>query len=73
MARPSKKDVYVRINDKKEEIRQAEEQLTKLNEELKELLREQDELEMSRMLAAIRDQNIDIETALAKLLSQQSK
>ena len=73
MARPSKKDVYVRINDKKEEIRQAEDQLTKLNEELKELLREQDELEMSRMLAAIRDQNIDIETALAKLLSQQSK
>ena len=67
MARTSKKDVYVRIHDKKEEIRQAEEQLAKLNEELKELLREQDELEMTRMLEAIRNQGIDIETALSKL------
>ena len=67
MARTSKKDVYTRIDDKKEEIRQAEEQLAKLNEELKELLREQDELEMSRMLEAIRNQGIDIETALSKL------
>ena len=73
MARTSKKDVYTRIDDKKEEIKQAEEQLAKLNEELKELLREQDELEMTRMLSAIRDQNIDIETALAKLLSDKSK
>ena len=67
MARTSKKDVYTRIDDKKEEIRQAEEQLAKLNEELKELLREQDELEMTRMLEAIRNQGIDIETALSKL------
>ena len=73
MARPSKKDVYVRINDKKEEIRQAEEQLAKLNEELKELLKEQDELEMSRMLEAIRNQGIDIETALSKLTNINSK
>ena len=73
MARTSKKDVYTRIEDKKEEIRQAEEQLAKLNEELKDLLKEQDELEMSRMLTAIRDQNIDIETALAKLLSDKTK
>ena len=73
MARTSKKDVYTRIDDKKEEIRQAEEQLAKLNEELKELLREQDELEMSRMLEAIRNQGIDIETALSKLTNTNSK
>ena len=33
MARTSKKDVYTRIDDKKEEIKQAEEQLAKLSEE----------------------------------------
>jgi len=73
MARVSKKDVYVRIADKKEEIRQTEELLTQLNEELKVLYKEQDELEMSRMLETIRSQGIDIETALAKLLSEKSK
>lgn len=73
MARVSKKDVYARITDKKEEIKQTEEQLAKLNEELKVLYQEQDELEMSRMLEAIRNQGIDIETALAKLLSEKNK
>ena len=73
MARQAKKNVYERIADKKADIAQAEEYLVQLNEELKELLREQDELEMSRMLAAIRDQNIDIETELTKLLSDKTK
>ena len=67
MARQSKKNVYERIEDKKADIAQAEEYLVQLNEELKELLREQDELEMTRMLEAIRNQGIDIETALSKL------
>ena len=73
MARTSKKDVYTRIEDKREEIKQAEEQLMKLNNELKVLYQEQDELEMSRMLEAIRNQGIDIETALSKLLSEKTK
>lgn len=67
MARVSKKDVYTRIDEKREEIKQTGEQLAKLNEELKVLYQEQDELEMSRMLEAIRNQGIDIETALSKL------
>ena len=67
MARQAKKNVYERIEDKKADIVQAEEYLVQLNEELKELLREQDELEMTRMLEAIRNQGIDIETALSKL------
>ena len=37
MARVSKKDVYTRIDEKREEIKQTEEQLAKLNEELKVL------------------------------------
>ena len=73
MARTSKKDVYIRIADKKEEIRQAEDMLTQLNEELKVLYKEQDDLEMTRMLEAIRNQGIDIETALSKLLSDKTK
>lgn len=73
MARVSKKDVYTRIDEKREEIKQTEEQLAKLNEELKVLYQEQDELEMSRMLEAIRNQGIDIETALAKLLAEKTK
>ena len=72
MARPSKKTktIYERIEEKKKDIKQAEEYLIQLNEELKELFREQDELEMLRMLEIIRSQGIDIETALAKLSSQ---
>ena len=73
MARPSKKTVYERIEDKKKDIQQAEEYLIQLNEELKELYKEQDELEMVRMLETIRSQGIDIETALAKLLSEKTK
>ena len=73
MARQAKKNVYERIADKKADIAQAEEYLVQLNEELKELLREQDELEMARMLEAIRNQGIDIETALSKLTNTNSK
>lgn len=73
MARQAKKNVYERIEDKKHDIKQAEEYLLQLNEELKELLKEQDDLEMTRMLEAIRNQGIDIETALAKLLSEKVK
>lgn len=73
MARQAKKNVYERIEDKKKDIKQAEEYLVQLNEELKELLKEQDELEMVQMLEAIRSQGIDIETALSKLLSDKSK
>ena len=73
MARQAKKNVYERIEDKKHDIKQAEEYLLQLNEELKELLKEQDDLEMTRMLEVIRNQGIDIETALSKLLSDKTK
>ena len=67
MARTAKKDVYSRIADKKDEIRQAEETLCKLNEDLKLLLREQDELEMKLLLQQMKDRNMDIKTALDML------
>lgn len=67
MARPSKKNVYERIEDKKKEIQQAEDVLARLNNELQDLYKEQDQEEMLRMLDAIRSQGIDIETALSKL------
>ena len=67
MARTAKKDVYSRIADKKDEIRQAEETLCKLNEDLKLLLREQDELEMKLLLQKMKDGHLDIKTALDML------
>lgn len=73
MARPSKKSVYERIEDKKKEIQQAEEILARLNQELQVLYKEQDQEEMTRMLDAIRSQGIDIETALTKLSGASTK
>ena len=73
MARVSRKSIYERIEDQKNKIKEAEDQLAKLNEELKELYKEQDAEEMLRMLEAIRNQGIDIETALSKLTNINSK
>lgn len=71
MARkPKTISVYERINQKKSEIQQAEDVLAKLNNELKELYKEQDNEEMLRMLEAIRNNGIDIETALTKLTNK---
>ena len=71
MARKSKiVSVYERINQKKNEIQQEENVLAKLNNELKELYKEQDNEEMLRMLEAIRSNGLDIETALTKLTNK---
>lgn len=69
MARTKKitKDIYEKIEDKKLEIQKAEDEVKRLNEELKVLFDEQDKEEMEKMLQSIRSQGIDIETALKKL------
>lgn len=68
MARPIKKNIYERIADKKNEIKHTEELLSRLNNELQDLYKEQDKEEMERMLQQIRANGIDINEAL-KLLS----
>ena len=75
MARPSKKglSVYERIEQKKNEIKEAEETLVRLNNELKVLLQEQDDLEMHQMLEQIRVNGIDINQALELLANKKTK
>lgn len=73
MARPVKKDVYTRINEKQNEIKKAEETLARLNDELKVLFQEQDDLEMHQMLEQIRANGIDINQALELLANKKTK
>ena len=67
MARPSRKSVYERIEDKKNNIKETEELLVQLNNELQELYTEKDELEMKQLLDAMKTKGLDINEAL-KLL-----
>lgn len=63
MARKSK-SVYDRIEDKKKEILKAEEIFNNLNNELKNLLIEKDELEMKQLLEHMKSKNLNIEQAI---------
>lgn len=67
MARPSKKSVYERITEQQNKILEAEELLSNLNEELQELFKEKDKLEMELLLAKVRERGLDIEQALLQL------
>ena len=67
MARPSRKSVYERIEDKKLSIQETEELLAQLNNELQELYTERDNLQMAQLFEAMRSKGLDIEEAL-KLL-----
>ena len=64
MARVKSKNVYERIEDKKENIREAEGTLKRLNEELQELLAEKDDLEMRQLLSQMKANNLDINKAM---------
>ena len=67
MARPSRKSVYERIEDKKLSIQETEELLVTLNNELQELYTERDNLQMTQLFEAMRSKGLDIEEALALL------
>ena len=49
MARPTKKNVYERIEEKLNVIKETEELLVRLNEELQELYSERDKQEMEKL------------------------
>ena len=72
MGRPVKKTIYVRINEKKEEIQRTEALLTKLNEELKDLYAERDQLEMHQLFTLMKKNNLTIDKAM-ELLQTQNK
>lgn len=67
MARPSRKSVYERIEDKKNNIKETEELLVQLNNELQELYTERDNLQMSQLFEAMKTKGLDIEEALRLL------
>lgn len=68
MARQSKKSVYERIEDKKLSIKETEELLVTLNNELQELYTERDSLQMNQLFEAMKTKGLDIDEAL-KILS----
>lgn len=67
MARTSKKSVYERIEDQKAKIKETEELLVTLNEELQTLNLEKDDLEMRQLLEAMKSKGLTIDEALLKL------
>ncbi len=71
MARPNRKNVYERIEDKKLAIKETEETLAKLNEELQELFNERDKLEMEKLFAMMKENGLTIDKALELLQSNE--
>lgn len=67
MARSTRKNVYERIEDKKNEILEAEQLLATLNEELETLYSEKDDLEMKQLLEAMKSKGLTINEAIEKM------
>ena len=67
MARPKTKTVYERIEEKLNVIKETEELLVKLNDELKDLYTEKDELEMRQLLEQMKENGLTIDKALQLL------
>ena len=72
MARPNKKNVYERINGQRDRIKETEELLVKLNEELQVLYAEKDDLEMRQLLDMMKSNGLTIDKAIS-LLNQSPK
>lgn len=73
MARKNKtksKSVYERIEEKKQNIKEVEEMLVQLNNELQKLFAEKDQLEMELLLQAMKEKGLTINEALSKFESE---
>lgn len=73
MARTAKKNVYERIEEKKQAIKETEDLLVKLNEELKVLFSEKDDLEMHQLLELMKANGLTIDKAAELLQSINNK
>ena len=67
MARPAKKNIYQRIEEQKNKIKETEKLLDVLDKELQDLCEEKDKNEMELLFAKMKENGLDIETALTKL------
>ena len=61
------KDVYQRIEEKKQEIATQEAMLKRLNDELQVLNSEKDDLEMHQIFDAVRHKGLDIKDVLTMI------
>lgn len=67
MARPAKKTVYERIEEKVQAIKETEELLVKLNEELQALNSEKDKEEMEKLFSLMKANGLTIDKAIELL------
>ena len=65
-------DVYSRITEKKVQIKETEDRLQALNEELKALNKERDDIEMKQMFEAARERNVDVQQVI-NIIEKMSK
>ena len=73
MARPAKKTVYERIEEKQKTIKETEELLVRLNEELKTLNSEKDDLEMHQLFGLMKSNGLTIDKATELLQASNGK
>lgn len=69
MARPSKKATSEKIKDQLNRIRETEELLARLNEELQELYSQKDKEDMEALLIQMKESNLTVEMAIELLQS----
>ena len=73
MARTAKKNVYERIEDQQNKIREVEEMLEHLKEELQSLYSERDELEMKQLFERMKESGLTIDKAIELLNNKTNK
>jgi hypothetical protein len=67
MARTVKKNVYERIEDMLEQQKIKEQELENIHQQLQDLYKEKDELEMRLLLQKVKESGLNIDEALSKL------
>lgn len=73
MARTPKKNIYEKIEEQKNKIKETEELLVKLNDELKALNSEKDDLEMHQLFELMKSNGLTIDRATELLQSSNKK
>ena len=64
MARPIRKNIYERIDDQKNKIKETEKLLAELNEELQALYLERDKQEMELIFKKVKENGLTIDKAI---------
>ena len=73
MARPVRKNIYERIDDQKNKIKETEKLLSELNEELQALYSERDKQEMELLFNKMRESGLTVDKAIELLQGNTNK